>query len=356
MKRLLLRWVLPLACTVFFLGLAFHWIEEPQRIPGHIAAVPLPIHAGFILITIFSMWLRGVRWRALLPGRGLTARQCFGPLMIGFMLNGLLPARAGEFARSIVLGRRAGLSITLVFGSVVLERVFDGVVLLSSFALVLFLLGAAVPEEAIRFGGFEISGEVIRGAATSSAVLVTAMLAVIVAVLIPPLQRLMAAMLRAALPRRVSDPLIRQIEKLISGFHSLHSPRAIAEVLGWTVAVWATVALSTWVAARGFPELARMNFLQAWAIVVFVCVAILLPASPGYWGLYEIGVIFALKTLGLTDNAGLAFSYSVVMHVWQIATTVGIGLIFLWAQGMGLGQIKVLAAETSPAPEFGDQP
>jgi uncharacterized protein (TIRG00374 family) len=352
MKRFLLQWVLPGGLTVFFLALSFHWIQNPREIPHHIAGVPLHIHALFIAITLFSMWLRAVRWAALLPGRGLTGRRCFGPIMIGFMMNSLLPARAGEFARSIALGRKERLSITSVFGSVVLERVFDGVVLMASFAMILLLLGAHLPES-VSFGGRELTRDQMRAAVYSTSLLAAVLLALIVAVLIPGPRQLLERIFRLCLPERISAPLIGQMEKLISGFHALHSPRAIFTVLGWTVSVWAAVALSVWVASFGFPQLHGMGYLQAWAVVVFVCVAITLPASPGYWGLYELGVIVALKALGLTEDAGLAFSYSVVMHVWQIVPNLIIGLGFLWAEGLRLGQLAKIdqVAEMATHPE-----
>ena len=68
MKRVLLQWILPIVITVALLGLVFLWIEEPEKIPGHILSVPWHIHLLFIALTLFSMLIRAVRWRALLPG------------------------------------------------------------------------------------------------------------------------------------------------------------------------------------------------------------------------------------------------------------------------------------------------
>ncbi|NUP89584.1 MAG: flippase-like domain-containing protein [Candidatus Sumerlaeia bacterium] len=341
MRGFLLRGVLPALVTGGLLYVCYRLIEEPEKIPGHIAAVPWHIHAAFIVISLVSMWCRAIRWRALLPGHGLTSHQCFGPLMIGFMMNSLLPARAGEFARCVALAQKAPIPFTKAFGSVLLERIFDGVVLLASLAVVLFLLGATLPTE-VTFGQWTLRAAEMQLAVKSSAVLVLVVLAGIVVTLIPVTRRLMERVLAGVLPAKLSRPLITQLEHLIGGFHSLRSPLAVLAILFWTVAVWATVALSVWVMAWGFPELSEMSFAQAWAVVVFVCVAILLPASPGYWGLYEIGVIASLLTLGLIADGqkGIAFAYSVVIHVWQIIPNLIIGLYYLWADGLRLGQLR----------------
>jgi glycosyltransferase 2 family protein len=340
-KKILIHWLLPLALTVGLLALAFKLIEPENRrsIPGYIAAVPWHVHVLFVLVTLVSMWLRAIRWRALLPDFPLTTRRCFGPLMIGFMMNALFPARAGEFARSVVLGRKEKIPFTSVLGSVLLERIFDGVVLLASFAIVLGILGATLPSE-ITFGSKSITGEDLQLAVRGAAIGVIIVLAGIIGLLIPAVRRVFESIAHATLPKRWGNTAVDQMEKLVSGFRSLHSPLAIVIIILWTLAVWATVALSCQIGAWGFADLAEMSFLEAWAITVFICIFILLPAAPGYWGFYELGVIFACNTLGLTTAAEVALAYSVVIHLWQIVTTVAVGLYYLWVEGLHLGQLR----------------
>ena len=58
----------------------------------------------------------------------------------------MLPARAGEFIRAYVFGRRTALSKTTVFATVVLERVFDGLSVLLALVLVVLIIGVRSPE------------------------------------------------------------------------------------------------------------------------------------------------------------------------------------------------------------------
>jgi hypothetical protein len=354
-KRILLQRVLPAAITIGLLALVFVWVEDPAEIPRQIAQVPWHIHVLFVLVTMISMLLRACRWRALLPNRNLTARQCVGPIFIGFMMNSLLPARAGEFARSIALSRKTKIPFASAFGSVVLERVFDGLFLLGSFVFVLGVMGVAMTEESVKFGEHEISGDLMETAAKSSSIIILVMLVGIVAILFPGPRRLAESVARAVLPERAGTVVVNQLEKLIQGFHALHSPRAIVSVVLWTLGIWVLVALSVWIGSFGFEEF-EITYMQAWAIMVFICVAIMLPASPGYWGLYEVGVIVSFLALGIAADVenprSVALSFSLVIHFWQYGPIVVTGLIFLWVEGLALAQLrKVEAAELPNDPE-----
>ena len=55
-------------------------------------------------------------------------------LVIGYMGNNVLPARAGEVLRAYVLRKNENVSITASLATIVLERVFDAI------AMLLFLL------------------------------------------------------------------------------------------------------------------------------------------------------------------------------------------------------------------------
>ena len=91
----------------------------------------------FVGLTVLSMWLRAWRWHYLLsPTAQLSTARLFSPMMAGFAINGLLPARLGEFARAYVLGRKENLPFPRIFGTIVVERIFDTLTLLGLLAYV----------------------------------------------------------------------------------------------------------------------------------------------------------------------------------------------------------------------------
>jgi len=50
---------------------------------------------------------------------------------IGYMGNNIYPARAGEVLRAVILKRRENVSISASLATIIVERIFDGVVMLS---------------------------------------------------------------------------------------------------------------------------------------------------------------------------------------------------------------------------------
>ena len=86
----------------------------------------------FMALTILGMYLRAVRWHYLLkPMMRIPTNQLFPPLMIGFALNGLLPFRAGEFARAYALKRSRQCPFSLGFATIILERLFDSILIIA---------------------------------------------------------------------------------------------------------------------------------------------------------------------------------------------------------------------------------
>jgi uncharacterized membrane protein YbhN (UPF0104 family) len=57
---------------------------------------------------------------------------------IGYMGNNVYPARAGEVLRAVILKRKEGVSVSASLATIIVERIFDGVVMLA-FVFVNFL-------------------------------------------------------------------------------------------------------------------------------------------------------------------------------------------------------------------------
>src|SRR5688572_23965346 len=92
--------------------------------------------ALILLATAFStfvFWIRAWRWRYILaPIADLPFHSRFAAVNIGFAANNLLPARVGEFLRAYSLTRmEPRVPIVSSFASLVMERLFDGVLVIS---------------------------------------------------------------------------------------------------------------------------------------------------------------------------------------------------------------------------------
>src|SRR5205807_10514896 len=83
-----------------------------------------------LLGTSCAYLLRGVRWRILLSAeRDVGTITAFFGVVVGYLGNDVLPARAGEVIRSVLLGRKASLSTSYVLATAITERIMDTVTL-----------------------------------------------------------------------------------------------------------------------------------------------------------------------------------------------------------------------------------
>ena len=84
-----------------------------------------------IAVYFVAVWARAWRWHYLLrPIQSVPTRAMFPITAIGYMGNNIYPARAGEVLRAVVLKRHHGISISAALATIIVERIFDGVVML----------------------------------------------------------------------------------------------------------------------------------------------------------------------------------------------------------------------------------
>ena len=105
-----------------------------------------------LLFTFLFYWFRAVRWRYMLvPIKPVQTSQLFSITVIGFMVNNILPVRIGEVVRAYILGSRENLSKSLSLATIVVERILDGLTILSFLipGLLLFSFPPLVKSAAI---------------------------------------------------------------------------------------------------------------------------------------------------------------------------------------------------------------
>src|SRR5512133_2605068 len=85
-----------------------------------------------VAVYFVGVWVRAWRWHYMLrPLKKISTQKMFPIVTIGYLGNNIFPARAGELLRSAVLRQREGVAISASLATVVIERIFDGVVMLA---------------------------------------------------------------------------------------------------------------------------------------------------------------------------------------------------------------------------------
>jgi hypothetical protein len=343
MTRKQIQFVASLLVTAGCLYLAFRNVPLKQ-LWGELRQINYWWGIPFCAITLVGMYIRAVRWKYLLePVLRAPSHKLFSPLIICFALNGILPGRAGEFARAYLVSRDYRVKFSSAFGTVVVERIADGISLLALFMVILAFVPLAGSVD-LEWGKTKwvIDAAQLR-ALTHRLVIVSAILvAGTILMLWGPFRRLVQRIVRRIplLPHKWKDSLNRFIETFVQGFHSLRSPRLILWVIIYTALVWLSVGWSLAIMSYGFSGV-HMSLLQGMATAIIICIAILIPAAPGYWGLYEVGCILALQMLGVVkpEERAAALSYSLVVHFLQMVCTILPGMWFLWRRQVGLAEL-----------------
>ncbi|MDO9128997.1 MAG: lysylphosphatidylglycerol synthase transmembrane domain-containing protein [Anaerolineales bacterium] len=108
-------------------------------------------------VYFIGVWVRAWRWHYLLkPIKSIKTRTMFPITCIGYMGNNIYPARAGEVLRAVVLKRREGVPISASLATIIVERIFDGVVMLA-FVFVNLTQLAKLAEVSVPVGKWQVT-------------------------------------------------------------------------------------------------------------------------------------------------------------------------------------------------------
>ncbi len=332
MKSAKVRWsaALGLAITAFLLwwvlrdvDLATVWAEI-RRANFWLLGLSIAIATGTYLI-------RALRWKILLKPvqPGTTLRSRFAAVNIGFMANNLLPARAGEFARAYALSRLEPISASSAFGSLVVERFLDSLVLVAYLFLAMAMPG--FPSNP-SVGGVSL-GAVVEATTLALGLFVCVMLLML---LFPgPLVGL-AERLARHLPGRLSRLVTDALEAFLDGLKLLRKPWLLFLALLWTMVVWAWQSLAFWVGFKAFGI--HVGYDVALFTNTIVAFAVGIPSAPGFFGTFQGGAKLGLGVYGVPVAPTLAFAFG--FHLGGFVPVTVIGLYYAWRVGLTLGEVE----------------
>lgn len=316
-----------LAITAVFLVLALRQVDF-ARLAHAFASADYRLVAIAVLFTLTGYVFRTARWsRLLLPTKPIRVLRLFPILIVGFALNNLLPGRPGEFARAYALGQREDMSKTLGFATVVVERVADGIALLG------FLL--------LAFGAFASLRLELPEAAKTAGILSAILFGVALAGLVLLLwwQDLALGLFQRVthhLPSPLAARLGKMLQSFTIGLRSLQSPKALLTIGLLSIAVWTCESISYFLMLNAFGILSEQSIRAVAAVFMMVLInlGVLIPAAPGGLGPFEAAAVFALSVFGVNETA--AASVALGSHALQYLLVTGLGLLFVWREGISL--------------------
>jgi uncharacterized protein (TIRG00374 family) len=258
-----------------------------------------------------------------------------GPLFhataIGFMANNILPARVGEFIRAYVLGSKERISKTASFATIVVERLFDGFVILFLFLLVILFL--PFPPDRSQM----ISQQQIKTAGLVTFFLYLTVLGIFLALRFhnEKAGRFIGLFLKP-LPSGLSSRIKTKIDSFVCGLEILQRARDILVVAGYSLFLWIVTALSYYFLFLAFHL--DLPVLAAFFLLVVLVFGVSIPSAPGYIGTFHWACAAALIMMG--SEANLAKSFALLLWFVGFIPITFLGLFSLWMEGMSFGQLK----------------
>jgi uncharacterized membrane protein YbhN (UPF0104 family) len=304
-----------------------------------------------LALVLLSFVMRAVRWQIIVGSvKRISLSRAFHPLMIGFMINCVLPGRVGELARPMILRRNESVPFVTGLATVGAERVFDLIMLLGFFAV---LLSTVTIDRrlSIEFAGYQLNRGMLETVFWGMAKVGGLLVAGIVAINIDWVRSRLLALLRqspalmvftgdnarAWVARRLVEPLVRLIERLAQGFLLLKNPRRLGVCLAVSAAIWLVQWLSCYALALGSPGI-DLSYWQLSATMIIIMFFIALPSVPGYWGLWEAGGVFAMAIFGVPAREAAGFTLA--NHFIQVLPIMVVGVISAVIASVNIWQVS----------------
>ncbi|MDA0749965.1 MAG: lysylphosphatidylglycerol synthase transmembrane domain-containing protein [Verrucomicrobia bacterium] len=308
------------------------------------------VHPIWLLTTLVlfytAVYLRAVRWSLLFPKENpVAAHRLFKPTMIGFAFNNVLPSgRVGEFMRAIYVGKKEKTGIPVALGTIVTERVFDGVTIILLFVVSMTFISPIDPEMTVEFGGFRLHGNMLAPLMQKVIIGSSVLIGMLGLLMIPSVRRKLIQLLSILpLPDRIHHGIEHGLEDVIRGFHAIKHPGRFLLITFYSILIWVICSFAAQTLGWGFDGVS-MTLMQAIALMVIESLAVMIPAAPGYWGLYEAGIIFGFAVLNLNPSKEIALAYGLVMHLIFFLPTTVLGLWFAGQASLKPPSSKTMAS------------
>jgi hypothetical protein len=286
-----------------------------------------------VLVYCGAVLVRTWRWHYMLAHiKRIPTLRLFPIVVIGYMGNNVYPARAGELLRSYVLRRKEGVAMSSSLTTVILERLFDGLVMLLFVAVTLPFAPLPPVYRDIVIGFSLLFG---------IALLVFFVLATRPTFINALYERFVERLLPAALRPRVR-PIF---ERAIIGLQSLRSPRDTVLIFASSALIWLTETAKYWFVMQAFPFEVSFPVLMLMTAIVNLFTTI--PSTPGYVGTFDAPGIGILTQFGVAH--AIAAGYTIVLHVALWLPITLLGIFYMLRESIGWHDIDRAASQEEPS-------
>jgi len=311
--RSLVLLALGVILSVVGVGIIAHTID-PDRFARSLATLDWRWVIAALVGIGLSYVAREQRWAILLQPLVFRRIALWRALLTGQLLNLLLPIRIGDVVRSIMVGREPTGSFARVFGSVLIEKAWDWLML----CLLIVIVAWAVPLP-----------DWLRLPVRSIGLVALLVLIGFIVVALTKEDRISRGVawldrVLARWPQRWHTFIVNNLRRLLDSLGALRHQQAIIGAAGWSVIIWSLGVIVNYAVLRAYGV---DDWIAATALLVVLMIGVSLPPSIAGVGVYEGLTMLTLQSFGIPLETALAIG--ITLHL-VVAAPLIIGTAWSW--------------------------
>ena len=296
-----------------FLGIGLMYLAFKNQSPEALIAQLKNVNYFWVGISMFFGFIaivsRGLRWVILLQNLSFSVNKLNSvyAVAIGYFTNIAIP-RAGEITRCTSLNQTEGVPVDKLFGTIILERAIDLIILISLVFLVLILKF----ELFLEFIAFIFEGQTINVWSIISVGLITIATLIFLFVLIKMILK------KSAIYIKIKTFVIGMKD----GFKSINGLKNKSGFWAHTFIIWLMYLLMTYVCFFSIEATRMLNIADGLYTMVIGGFGMVAPVQGGI-GAYHYIVKVGLMILDVSEDSALLFAS--VVHTAQTLMTLCVG-------------------------------
>ena len=293
-----------IGCLLLWLAVRDVDLETIASLAASVQLRWVAVGAGFYMV---SLVIRTLRWHVLLHQlSSVSRRKVAEVLVVGFAINYTLPARLGELFRADYAKRRLGVSRSAALGSIVVERLADGVTVVLFLSIGLFTLNYTLflPGD----GDFwllqvaSILGALLFMAIAGGTVLLVRF---------------------GAGRQNLTAPVARRVDDLTRGLRTFHRG-SFVRIITLSPLIWALEGMALWCILRATGV--QFDLIQTMILVGAATLSTLIPTAPGFLGSYQLVYAIILSSFGFSEASGIVAATLMQLFLFGSVTLIGLSI------------------------------
>ncbi|MEE3037424.1 MAG: lysylphosphatidylglycerol synthase transmembrane domain-containing protein [Bacteroidota bacterium] len=295
------------------LGLGLMYLAFRNKNPKTLVDVLKDVNYSWVWLSVIfgalAIISRGLRWVIILKSLGFKARKSNSiyAVSIGYFTNIAIP-RAGEITRCTSLNQTENIPLDKLFGTIILERAIDFIILISLLIVTLIMKFELVFKLYVALFG-ELTLNVF------SAILWGVGSLTIVFLLFYCLGLFFKT-------HRLYVKLVSILTGVLDGFKSIKTLSNPHEFWLHTIVIWLMYVLMTYICFFSITETRVLSILDGLYAMVIGGFGMVAPVQGGF-GAYHVIVTEGLVLLGISEES--SFLFATIVHTAQTLMTLAFG-------------------------------